>query len=570
MPNINWDKYGIDISKQRGGKMFCPKCHNQRKNKRDMSLSVDLKTGAYNCHYSGCDFRGYAVEFEKPKKEYIQPIPRLEKLTKKAIDWFESRGISNNTTLRFGITESKEWMPQFGKEVDCVCFNYYRDGNLTNIKFRGVQKSFKMSKDAELIFYNLDSIKDQEEIIIVEGEMDCLAMYECGFYNCVSVPNGASLGNAKLEYLDNCWDYFEKAKTIILAVDNDNAGLALREELARRLDKNKCFTVEYPNECKDMNDVLLRIGKDGVKNVMANKKIWPIEGIITMDEMYETICEWYENGYPPGAKCGIEGIDHLISFAPKQMTTVTGIPSHGKDEFTNDILVGLAKNSGWKIADCGFEEEAPQTVTKLIEKLYKKSFDFRVNPENRISVNEFERGIYFVDQNFFFFNTEIIETDIDNILSIAELLVGRFGINALRINPWNWIEDNRPNGLSETQWVSIVLSKIIRFARKRGVHVFLIAHTTKMQKDKQTGKYVVPNLYDISGSAHFYNKTHNGITVYRDEVVDVYIQKVKQSWLGQKGFSTYKYDTMTRKYVFIGSNVVPPAKKKEEDSETLF
>jgi twinkle protein len=550
--NINWEKFGIDISKAVGGKMVCPICSHTRKNKRDRSLSVDLKTGAYNCHYNGCDFRGYAVDVQKEKKQYVKPVPRLEKLSKKSIDFFEARGISNNTLLRLNVTESIEQMPQFEKKVPCICFNYYRGGELINIKFRGPQKSFKMAREAELIFYNLDAVSGEEEIVIVEGEMDCLTLHECGIYNVVSVPNGASMGNQKLEYLDNCWQVFEQAQRIVLAVDNDSAGMALRDELARRLGKDKCFTVAYPEGCKDVNDVLVKQGKEAVKAVLDGKLQWPLEGILTMDEMYDTICNWYEHGYPKGARAGVEGLDELLTFVPGQLTTITGIPSHGKDEFTNWILAGLAKNCGWKIADCGFEEEPPQTVTKLIEKLIGKSFDFRVNPLQRVSIEEFEQGVYFVDQHFYFYNTETIETDIDSLLAIAESLVKRYGIKALRLNPWNWIEANRPTGMNETEWVSVVLSKIIRFARKFGVHVFLIAHTTKMQKDKQTKKYDVPNLYDISGSAHFYNKTHNGISVYRDEVtVDVYVQKVKQSWLGQKGFSMYKYDTMTRQYQFL-------------------
>lgn len=554
--NINWDKYGIDISKQVGGKMICPKCSHKRKNKRDRSLSVDLKTGAFNCHYNGCGFCGYAVEVKKEKREYVKPPARLEKLSKKSIDWFESRGISNNTLLRLGITESREWMPQFEKEVACICFNYIRGGELVNIKFRGPQKSFKMAKDAELIFYNMDSVESEEEIVIVEGEIDCLTFHECGIYNVVSVPNGASGGSMKLEYLDNCWEVFEPAKRIVLAVDSDSAGMALREELARRLGKDRCFTVSYPEGCKDANDTLQKFGADAVKEIISGKKEWPVEGVVTMDEMYDTICEWYEHGYPKGARAGVVGLDELLTFAPKQMTTITGIPSHGKDEYTNGVLVGLAKNCGWKIADCGFEEEAPQTVSKFIEKYIGKSFDFRIDPNHRVSISEFEKGIYFVDKHFYFYNTETIECDVDTLISIAEILVKKYGINAVRFNPWNWIEDNRPSGMSETEWVSIVLSKMIRFARKFGVHVFLIAHTTKMQKDKTTGKYTVPNLYDISGSAHFYNKTHNGITVYRDEdTVDVYVQKVKQSWLGQKGFSTYRYNTFTRQYSFLSSSV---------------
>jgi twinkle protein len=553
---INWNKYGIDVSKVVGGKAICPKCSHTRKNKRDKSLSVDLKTGLFNCHHSGCEFRGCALEIKKEKKVYTKPLERLEKLSKKSIEWFESRGISNNTLLRLRITESKEWMPQFEKEVTCICFNYYKGEELVNIKFRGPQKSFKLSKDAELVFYNLNSIQGEEEVIIVEGEMDCLSFYEAGIYPVVSVPNGASLGNQKLEYLDNCFDQFSEAKRIILAVDNDEAGQSLLQELARRLGKERCYTVSYPEGCKDANDVLTQFGKDGVQQLIESKKEFPIDGIITMDEMFNTICQWYEEGYPSGAKTGIPGLDELLTFAPGQLTVVTGIPGHGKDEYCNWIMAALAEKQNWRWGICGFEEEAEQTVTKLIEKFTGKAFDFRKDQSQRISVEEFQKGVYWVDRYFFFYKTEAIDTDIDSLLQIAETLVAKYGIQGLILNPWNWIENNYSDK-NDTDYVSWVLSKIIRFARSRGVHVLLVAHTTKIPKEKGSGKHEVPNLYSISGSAHFYNKAHNGITVYRDEeTVDVYVQKVKQSWLGQKGFSTYRYNTYTRQYEFQNCSAI--------------
>jgi twinkle protein len=552
--NINWEKYDIEPSKVVGGKTYCPKCSVGRKHKRDRSLSVDLKTGLFNCHNAGCDFRGCAMVIQKQKREYVKPQGRLEKLSAKSIQFFESRGISNNTTLRLGVTESKEWMPQFEKEVSCICFNYLREGELVNIKFRGPQKAFKMAKDAELVFYNMDAARGEEEIIIVEGEIDCLTFHECGIYNVVSVPNGASMGNQKLEYLDNCWELFEGAKRIILATDADSAGYALREELARRLGKERCYMVSFPENCKDANEVLLQYGKEAVNKLIETKKEWPLEGILPMEEMYATICEWFEKGYPKGAAAHIKGLDHLLTFAPGQVTTITGIPGHGKDEFTNWVMANLAKYEKWPWGICGFEEEPEQTATKIIEKYIGKAFDFRKDPMHRVTVEEFERGVYFVDQMFHFYKTEAIDTDIDSLLSIADRLVLKYGIKGLVLNPWNWIDN--VSGEEGTDYVSWAYSKIVRFARKRGVHVFVIAHTTKISKDKVTKKYEVPNLYNISGSAHFYNKTHNGITIYRDDtMVDVYVQKVKQSWLGQKGFSTYSYDTYTRQYSFQTSSV---------------
>lgn len=132
--NLNWNKYGIDISKQRGGKMLCPQCSHTRKNKSDLCLSVDLASGLFNCH-NNCGFHGSAAEF-RPAKEYTKPVKRLEKVSPEIIKWFEKRGISNNTLLRFGITQSKEFMPAAGAERNVICFNYFRNEELVNIKFR--------------------------------------------------------------------------------------------------------------------------------------------------------------------------------------------------------------------------------------------------------------------------------------------------------------------------------------------------------------------------------------------------------------------------------------------------
>lgn len=545
--NLNWSKYEIDVSKLSGGKGYCPKCHDSRKHKRDRSLSVDTKTGLFNCH--NCSWSGSAIE--KPKKEYVKPPARLEKLNAGFIKWFEDRSISNNTLLRHGITEAKEWMPQHEKEVNCICFNYYVGEDLVNIKFRGPQKAFKMVKDAELIFYNLNAIQGSKTATIVEGEVDCLSLYESGIYDGVSVPNGASKGSMKLEYLDNCWQHFEGVERIVLCVDNDEPGMALREELARRLGKERCAVVTYPDGCKDANEVLQTFGKDGLKAMVENATDWPLEGIVGMEEMYETVSEYYLNGYPQGAKAQIDGFDDHLSFVPGQLTMITGIPGSGKDEFANLIMVNLAKHEGWSWAICGFEEPPQIHVTKLIEKFEGRSFAFRKDQDQRITDAQFQHGVGMVDKYFSFIDIDKIEVTMDGILNKAKELVKKKGIKGLVINPWNYIEHNLAGGQSETLYVSECLTKLVAFLTKYGVHGFLIAHPTKINKDKNTKKYEVPTLYSISGSAHFFNKTHNGICIYRDfetNQVDVYVQKVKWSWLGKIGFCSFNFNTYTRQY----------------------
>lgn len=542
---MNWAKHGIDISKVRGGKAFCPKCHAERKSKADRELSVDLLRGLWNCHH--CGFKGSAAEYQK--REYVKPAPRLEKVSTKTIQFFESRAISNDTLLRMKITEAKEWMPQIDKETLTICFNYYRGEDLVNIKFRGPQKSFKLAKDAELIFYNLNGIEGEKEAIIVEGEMDCLSLIEAGIYNVVSVPNGASKGSQKLEYLDNCWQDFDDKEKIILFTDSDEAGISLRDELVRRLGAERCYLVKLPADCKDANDVLLKGGKEALKSVVENCTAWPIEGIVSMPDMIEDVLGYYQNGYPEGTKAGIPYFDEYLTFYPGQLTVVTGIPGSGKSEFVDWLMASISKRHGWNWGICSFECPPAIHVTKIAEKVTDKSFGFRKNPDHRLSEKDLEYSLGVIDKHFHFINLSLVDVTMDGLIAKAEELVKKKGINGLLFDPWNCIEHKY--GESETKYVLECLNKLIAFLDKYKVHCFLVAHPTKLKKDPKTNKYEVPTMYSISGSAHFFNRTHNGISVYRDfesNLVDVYVQKVKWSWLGKIGFCSFGFDTMTREY----------------------
>lgn len=502
----------------------------------------------------------YNIELDEyQKKEFVKPVARLEKLSSKALQFFEQdRGISNNTLLRFKITEATEYMPQLSKEATAICFNYFRKQELVNIKFRGPQKSFKLAKDAELIFYNIDAIEGNHEAVIVEGEIDCLTMHECGIFNSVSVPNGAAKGNQKLEYLDNCFQFFTDKTKIILAVDNDGPGIGLRNELARRLGYERCYQVKYPEGCKDANDVLRQHGKEAVKLMIEGATEWPIHGLISMDEMYPEVLDYFENGYPKGCRAHIPEFDDYLTFYPGQLTTITGIPGSGKSEFVDYMMTSLTRFHGWTWAICSFECPPAIHVTKLAEKFTNRSFAHRKNPDHRMTKDQFEYSIGMIDKYFHFINLSLVDITMEGLIKKAEELVLRKGINGLLFDPWNCIE-HKSGEQSETKYTLMCLNTLINFLDKYGVHGFLVAHPTKLAKDKRTGKYEIPTMYSISGSAHFFNRTHNGISVYRDfqtNVVDVYVQKVKWSWLGKLGFSSFYFDTMTRQYLPVNGS--PP------------
>lgn len=313
--------YGINYNNT-NQKLKCPKCGDERKNKTDKSLSVSIQKGIWVCHH--CDWKGalknqdYVAPIEK---SYVKPKSFVSKVNSFWIDWFKARGIQEHVLEYFELGEF-----EYGGHK-WIKFPYKRNKELINAKSRSDIKEFRLSPGSELIFFNLDAIKDKKECVITEGEIDCMSLYQSNVFNAVSVPNGASKGSMKLEYLDNCSEYFSEMEKVILFTDNDEAGLALREELARRIGRDKCFIIKYPSGCKDANEILQLHGSEFLNNVVRMSEPHPVEDVSKPSNSRDKIKEYRRDGFPEGDKLGYSNFDNLLSFRPGELTIITGIPN---------------------------------------------------------------------------------------------------------------------------------------------------------------------------------------------------------------------------------------------------
>lgn len=548
----DFSNYNIKVPHGTTGntKVMCPACTpHQRKpeNRNAKDLSVNIAEGVWNCH--NCGWTGSLKE--KSKKQYQKPPVVDVPMSDAAILWFKGRGINETTLKAFYITEKKEWMPQVQGERNCILFPYIKNGEWVNIKYRDGQKNFKLTKDAELVVFNYDGIQGKKRVVITEGEIDAMSVYEAGFKDVCSVPNGATKGNQKLDYLDNSWYAFTDAEEIIIATDNDEAGSALKNELIRRLGRERCFTFEYPENCKDLNEVLQKHGGSGVFKCINSRQPLPVEGIHRLSDFREEMERIYEYGFPKGVKIGYPEFDECLNFSGGQLTTITGVPNSGKSAFLDQLLLRLADRHDWRIGVCSFENQPiPKHIANLSACFSGKTFHKRDGQE-RLSPDECAKVFNFLHDHFFWFKMKDEDLTCDGILARAKQLVKTHGIKALVIDPYNYMEHKKPAGMNETEYISMLLTSICNFAKDYDVHVFLVAHPTKIQKDPVTKDFYVPSLYDISGSAHFFNKTDNGITVYRSRATDlvtVYIQKVRFFFNGKLGNAEFNYNVYTGQY----------------------
>ena len=528
-----FNQHELEVGKTQG---VCPLCSSDRqpKNQKAKCASYDWERGLGTCHNCNKSFQLHTYQRKgASEKIYVRPlIDNVSTLqsNSKVIEWFKTRGISQETLRNLNVSEGPEFMPQTGKTENVIKFNYIMGDQLINIKYRDGRKNFKLYKGAEKVFYNINNIVGYDHCVIVEGEMDVLALYEAGISNAISVPNGATLNSNNLEYLDNCIDYFEDKQKVIIAVDSDEAGQALQTELVRRLGAEVCYIATF-QDCKDANEYLLKYGKEQLAKRITGAKPVPLENVTTFRDIEGEITDFVKNGFKPGFQVGLENFDNIFSTYTGQFITVTGIPSSGKSDFVDQMCVGYNKNYGWKTAFAS-PENAPTYLHA--HKLMRKVWEYMPSAQD-IGNDKWNQVAEHINDNFFFIDME--RYTLESVLRKGAELVKRKGIKCLVIDPFNKVRDVDAKSDDVNRYTMDYLQKIEMFCKKYDVLVFIVAHPTKMYKDSN-GKIEEPTMYNIKGGGEWYDASYHGLLVHRDyeaKTVKAKVLKVKFQNLGENG-----------------------------------
>ena len=513
-----------------------------------------------------------------PREEDLRPVSSLPSVA----SFFSARGISEAILERNGVAVMKTYRPGAPGLADAIVFPYRRGGVVVNCKYRAAEaKVFWQSKGGDKILYGLDDIVDSEQVIIVEGEMDKLALEAAGFLNVVSVPDGAPAQvkegptpppeeDRKFSYLWNCRAHLDRVKSFVLATDADEPGQALAEELARRLGRERCFRVQWPGAPvagappapldsvrKDANEVLIKDGADALARLVAAAEPVPIRGLFQFSDFADEIDRYYGlemNAELRGLSTGWPNVDELYRVVPGELTIVTGVPNSGKSEWVDALMLNLADKHGWSFALCSMENKVHEHARKLIEKFVGKPFfdSSYAQGAMRMTPEDLAKGKEFLDSRFVLIRCEDDELpSMDWVLGLAKAAVMRYGIRGLMVDPYNELDHRRPSNVSETEYVSQMLTRIKRFAAHHDVHVWFVAHPRQLSMWKGEP----PGLYDISGSAHFVNKCDNGLVVHRNRTdpgraaeVRVLLEKVRNKVAGRTGETTLFYDRSNGRY----------------------
>ena len=455
----------------------------------------------------------------------------MEMLSQEHAHWLEERGIDSEIASRYGLYTAER------KDIGrAIVFPIRWKGQVVNRKYRGSPKSFRQDKDLVPAFFNGDVVRDEtladQPLVITEGELDTLASLQVGFLRAVSVPNGA---DSNLEFLGEMWPFVAKVPRIILAADGDEGGRMLAAELARRLGAARCYWLEYPDGCKDLNDVLRLQGASGVRAVLEAARPYPVKGLYRLSDYPDVpVPVTYETGW-------INLNPHLKVWFP-EFIVVVGIPGHGKSLWALNLLGNLGRQYGHRAAIASFEMGVVPYVRNVLREHHsgKNSRDLTLD-EKRAADAWIEEIFLFVDQDP---REEEEDADLEWMIDRAEDAVIRYGVRWLLIDPWNQVEHKRGTSESEADYQCRAIRSLKRFAKSYDCGVIVVVHPTKDVK-LPSGDIRAPTLYDVSGSAHWYNAADHGIVISRDtttNIAEISIEKSRYREGGVPGSASLRWE----------------------------
>ncbi|MDB6151501.1 MAG: Twinkle protein [Chthoniobacter sp.] len=383
-----------------------------------------------------------------------------------------------------------------------VAFPYRVNGKNVAAKFRTVDKRFMSSKGVSRPLYNIDALSTDQElpVVITEGEIDCLSVIQAGFQRCVSLPNGWTAQGNATEPLTEALEALQASPYVIVAGDNDEAGESLPRAVATILAGHDVRYAQWPDGCKDANDVLMVLGEGALAKCLNEaKRIDPPGGVISGF-----------SDLPPLSrqrvlKIGKEPFDRAIALELGEVSVWTGLPGHGKSTLVTWAADEISKAEKVRVGMIGFETHPFRIRDQLCRSMTHRAWKALGEQERAMVLKDLDARWRMVHSS----------SEADHHLGWLQPMVRTLAVRdrckIIVIDPWNELEHLPEKGESMTSYINFALKTIRNWAKALEIHICIVAHPAKI---KHEGKPRPPTGYDVADSAAFFNKPGLGITVH--------------------------------------------------------
>lgn len=450
---------------------------------------------------------------DMPSIAGIAAMPAAPKLSAAGLAFAASRKLSKATLEQLGVASGTTFFPELRAKSEAIFFRY--PGGW---KARAVpEKAFVSGKGFKIGFWNLDAVlrAKPDTVFITEGELDACALVEAGVPvgSVLSVPSGATEKPADAPSEVRGYGYvyealeagLKRVKRFVWCGDGDGPGHALRADMVKILGAARFWFVDWPEGCKDANDLLMTDGPEALLDLVTNGSLqWPVQGIYRLNELPEP---------PPMTlwRPGFAEWESKVMLAPRTLSVVTGHPGHGKTQLWAQIWFQVVRSYCVPICVASFETRPKPHLRRQLRTLFIGKL------EKEMDEAEMARADAWIMDRYLFIVHPDQRPTLEWLLDMAEIAVVRHGVRIIQIDPWNRIEAARTRDESETDYIGRCLRSLHVFAHDMNCHVQIVAHPAKMDSGRR-GKS--PELEDIAGSKNWENMVDQGFVVHRPDIYD--------------------------------------------------
>lgn len=435
------------------------------------------------------------------------------------------RKLSRQTLAQLRVGSATDWFPDAEKKLPSIRFKY-REG----YKARSYpDKYFVSGKGFKLSFWNLDAVLNGplDTVFITEGEFDACALVEAGIPpdRVLSVPNGANEKRDQDIPADEVLGYqyvkealaegLARAKKFVWCGDSDGAGAVLRADMVKLLGAARFHFVNWPEGCKDANDVLKTDGPEFLHDLVCHGSLpWPVKGLYVLSDLPEPppLIKWYpfqplssnDVIYPPDWK-------EKLALAPTTLSVASGHPGMGKTQCWNYLWYRIVRQYDQRACLASFETGIKPHVRRQIRTLYSGKL------EKDMSDAEKSQADRWINDHYLFMVHPDQTPDLKWFLEMAEVAVIRHGVRIFVLDPWNRMESQAAPGEHKSDYVLRCLRTMAIFCKDFNCHVQIIAHPSKMDSSRRG---TAPLLEDISDSKSWDTVVDSGFVIHRPSIYE--------------------------------------------------
>ena len=466
--------------------------------KRNLKLSGAITEAA---HYLGITIPKFdPVRSSKFVKPSIMNGTKVTSGSQVCNYLITERKLNTKSIEAYGLQENE-------KEI---IFPYFCDGKLKFVKYLNIarvngKKQIRVEANCEPCLFGWHLIANHaRSIILCEGELDALSLYEYGF-SALSVPFGGGSGN-KQKWIEHEFDRLSIFDEIYLCFDNDSAGELAVTEIIERLGRHRCHIVKLPykdvNECLQNNvttDIMQRCFNEA-------KTLDPQELKSATLFAEEVINEFYPpQGVIVGYNTPWDKGKNKILFRPDELSIWTGINGHGKSQFLGQILLAMM-NQGARVCIASLEIKPKRLLMRLT----------RQAGAIQAPSNEYIKAIHewYNDKLWIF---DLVGTaKSQRLLDVFLYAKQRYGIDVFVIDSFMKLDIAEDDYKSQKSFIE----QLCDFKNQHNCQIHLVVHPRK-SSDETTP----PGKLDNKGTGAISDLADNCFSIWRNKEKELLIQK---------------------------------------------